>query len=107
MSGEAAKERATTAYVRVPSKYLLRSEFPNQETGRPIKRQNDDTEKHVFHDSEVRSCTHCFDLAAAAAKRSNESNTELPRRRVRFEDAGTHHPACSEAPSVARRRHRP
>ena len=58
MSGEAAKEHATTAYVRVPSKYLsLRSEFPNKETGRPIKRQNDDTEQHVFRDSEVRSCT--------------------------------------------------
>ena len=57
MSGEAAKERVTTAYVRVPSKYLsLRSEFPNKETGRLIKRQNDDTEKHVFRDNEVRSC---------------------------------------------------
>ena len=58
MSGKAAKERATTAYVRVPFKYLsLRTEFPNKETGRPIKHQNDDTEKHVFRDSEVRSCT--------------------------------------------------
>ena len=57
MSGEATKERATTAHVRVPSKYLsLRSEFQNKETGCPIKRQNDDIEKHVFHDNEVRSC---------------------------------------------------
>ena len=56
MSGKAAKERATTAYVRVPSKYLsLRSELPNKETSRSIKRQTDDTEMHVFRDSEVRS----------------------------------------------------
>ena len=33
MSGEAAKERATTAYARVPSKSkLLASELPNMET---------------------------------------------------------------------------
>ena len=58
MSGEAAKERATTAYVRVPSKYLsLRSELPNKETSRSIKRQTDNTEMHVFRDSEVRSYT--------------------------------------------------
>ena len=58
MSGEAAKERATTAYVRVPSKYLsLCSELPNKETSRSIKRQTDDTEMHVFRDSKVRSYT--------------------------------------------------
>ena len=33
MSGEAAKERATTAYARVPSKSkLLANELPNMET---------------------------------------------------------------------------
>ena len=33
MSGEATKERATAAYVRVPSKSkLLASELPNMET---------------------------------------------------------------------------
>ena len=33
MSGEAAKERATTTYARVPSKSkLLASELPNMET---------------------------------------------------------------------------
>ena len=33
MSGEAAKERTTTAYARVPSKSkLLASELPNMET---------------------------------------------------------------------------
>ena len=44
MSGEAAKERATTAaYARVPSKSkLLASELPNMETCSSIKRHNDD-----------------------------------------------------------------
>ena len=40
MSGEAAKERATTVYVRVPSKYVsLRSELPNKETHRSIAKE--------------------------------------------------------------------
>ena len=57
MSGEAAKERATSTYVRVPSKYFsLCSELPNKETRRSITRQSDDIEKHVFRDSEVKSC---------------------------------------------------
>ena len=44
-----------------------------------------------------------FDLAANyMAKRPSESDTELPRKRVRFGDAGT--PLRSEAPPVARRR---
>ena len=42
MSGEAAKERATTAaYARVPSKSkLLASELPNMETCSSIERHN-------------------------------------------------------------------
>ena len=43
MSGEAVKERATTAYALVPSKSkLLASELPNMETCSSIKRHNDD-----------------------------------------------------------------
>ena len=43
MSGEAAKERVTTAYTRVPSKSrLLVSELPNKETTLQIKRHSDD-----------------------------------------------------------------
>ena len=44
MSGEAAKERVTTAYTRVPSKSkLLANELPNEETTLQIKRHSDDT----------------------------------------------------------------
>ena len=43
MSGEAAKERATTAYTRVPSNSkLLASNLPNMETCSSIERHNDD-----------------------------------------------------------------
>ena len=43
MSGEAAKERVTTAYTRVPSKSkLLANELPNKETTFQIKRHSDD-----------------------------------------------------------------
>ena len=45
MSAEGAKERATTAYTRVPSKSKsLASQLPNMETNRSIKRHDDDTE---------------------------------------------------------------
>ena len=45
MSAEGAKERATTAYARVPSKSKsLASQLPNMETNRSIKRHDDDTE---------------------------------------------------------------
>ena len=58
MSGEAAKERVTYAYMRVPSKSKsLKPELPNMEVGCSIKRRNDDTETHVFCDSKVRSYT--------------------------------------------------
>ena len=43
MSGEAAKERVTTAYTRVPSKSkLLANELPNKETTFQMKRHSDD-----------------------------------------------------------------
>jgi len=69
MSGEAAKERATTAYARVPSKSkLLASELPNIETCSSIERHNDDIKTHVFCGSDVRNLTltqrSAFDLAA-------------------------------------------
>jgi len=55
MSGEAAKERATTAYARVPSKSkLLAGELPNMETCFSIERHNDDIKTHVFCGSNVR-----------------------------------------------------
>ena len=55
MSGEATKERATTAYARVPSKSkLLASELPNMETSFSIERHNDDIKTHVFCGSDVR-----------------------------------------------------
>ena len=58
MSGEAAKERVTYAYMRVPSKSKsLKRELPNMEVGCSIKHRNDDTETHVFCDSKVRSYT--------------------------------------------------
>ena len=55
MSGEAAKERVTTAYTRVPSKSkLLANEFPNT---LQIKRHSDDIKTHVFRNSDVRNFT--------------------------------------------------
>ena len=68
MSGEAAKERATTAYARVPSKSkLFASELPNTETCSSIERHNDDIKTHVFCGSGVRNLTltqrSTFDLA--------------------------------------------
>ena len=43
MSSEAAKERVTTTYTRVPSKSkLLANELPNKETTLQIKRHSDD-----------------------------------------------------------------
>ena len=45
MSAEGAKERATTAYTRVPSKSKsLASQLPNMETNRSLKRHDYDTE---------------------------------------------------------------
>ena len=69
MSGRAAKESATTASARVPSKSkLLASELPNMETCSSIWRHNDDIKTHVFCGSDVRSLTltqrSSFDLAA-------------------------------------------
>jgi len=68
MSGEAAKERATTAYTRVPSKSkLLASKLPHMETCSSIERHNDDIKTHVFCGSDVRNLTLtqqiAFDLA--------------------------------------------
>ena len=58
MSGEAAKERVTTAYTRVPSKSkLLANKLPNKETNLQIKRHSDDIKTHVFRNSNVRSFT--------------------------------------------------
>jgi len=69
MSGEAAKEHATTAYAQVPSKSkLLASELPSMETCSSIERHNDDIKTHVFCGSDVRNLTltqrRAFDLAA-------------------------------------------
>ena len=67
MSGEAAKERVTTAYTRVPSKpKLLANRLPNKETTLQIKRHSDDIKTHTFRNSDVRSFTLFrtpFDLA--------------------------------------------
>ena len=58
MSGEAAKECATTVYARVPSKSkLLASELPNMETCSSIERHNDNIKTHVFCGSDVRNLT--------------------------------------------------
>ena len=58
MSSEAAKERVTTAYTRVPSKSkLLANELPNKETTLQIKRHSDDIKTHVFRNSNVRNFT--------------------------------------------------
>ena len=58
MSGEAAKERATTAYAQVPPKSkLLASELPNMETCSSIERHNDDIKTHVFCGSDVGNLT--------------------------------------------------
>jgi len=55
MSGKAAKEHATTAYARVPSKSkLLASQLPNMETCSSIECHNDDIKTHVFCGSDVR-----------------------------------------------------
>ena len=48
MSGEAAKERVTSTYVRVPSKSSYASnELPYMETASSIVRHSDDVELHV------------------------------------------------------------
>ena len=58
MSGEAAKERVTTAYTRVPSKSkLLANELPNKKTTLQIKHQNDNIKTHMFRTSDVRNFT--------------------------------------------------
>ena len=58
MSGEAAKERVTTACTRVPSKSkLLANELPYKETTFQIKRHSDDIKTHVFRNSDVRNFT--------------------------------------------------
>ena len=55
---EAAKERVTTAYTRVPSKSkLLANELPNRETTLQIKRHSDDIKTYVFRNSDVRNFT--------------------------------------------------
>ena len=69
MSGEAAKERATTVYARVPSKSkLLASELPNMEICSSVERHNDDIKTHVFCGRDLRNLTltqrSAFDLAA-------------------------------------------
>jgi len=49
MSSEAAEERATTAYARVPSKSkLLASESPKRDTGPEGEGHNEDIKTHVF-----------------------------------------------------------
>jgi len=49
MSGEATKERATTAYTQVPSKSkLLANELLNMETCSSIERHNEDKNPRVL-----------------------------------------------------------
>jgi len=67
MSGKAAKERATTAYARVPSKSkLLASELPNMEICSSIECHNDDIKPtcSVVAMCEFDTQRSAFDLAA-------------------------------------------
>ena len=76
MSGEAAKERVTTAYTWVPSKSkLLANELPNKETTLQIKRHSDDIKTHLFRNSDVRNFTLRMPLDLAAEEWASEQVT--------------------------------
>ena len=81
MSGEAAKERVTTAYTRVPSKSkLLVNRLPNKETTLQIKHHSDDIKTHTFRNRDVRS----FTLFRTPFYLAGDGESGLPQKRVRF-----------------------